>query len=236
MAKPEQPPKNAGEPKVLTDRLRVYAFGIIDPIVTFLAKYKLSPDVLTVMGMLFHFLFAWLIAFGYFRWAAIAMAVLSPLDALDGSLARKLGRKQGGFGAFLDSTLDRLAEIILFGGFIYYYWSLGTGSMVNIVLNWEVSNAAMMFVAYLAVTGSIMVSYARSKAESLGYDCKVGIASRVERYVGMIVFLFFNEPEVLLILLAVTTYFTLFQRGYHIWRQWIVELKQDEANAAQNNP
>ncbi len=208
----EAPPP---EPKVLTDRLRVYAKILIDPIVNFLAKYKISPDVLTVLGMLFHFLFAWLIANGQFRAASIAMLLLSPLDALDGSLARKMGRKQGGFGAFLDSTLDRLAEIILFGGFIYYYWLQ--------------EDVTMMAVSYLAVTGSIMVSYARSKAESLGYNSKVGIASRVERYFLMIVLLFLNQPEILLIVLAAATYFTLFQRGYHVWKQWITDLKTEES-------
>jgi CDP-diacylglycerol--glycerol-3-phosphate 3-phosphatidyltransferase len=208
-------PKSA-EPQVLTDKLRGYAKAVIDPIVTFLAKYKISPDVLTVLGMLFHFFFAWLIALGEFRWAAVAMLFLSPLDALDGSLARKMGRKQGGFGAFLDSTLDRLAEIILFGGFIYYYWLQ--------------ENVTMMAVSYLAVTGSIMVSYARSKAESLGYNSKVGIASRVERYAAMIILLFLNMPDLLMILLAITTYFTLFQRGYHVWKQWIAEMRAEEAD------
>jgi len=227
-----QPPSNqpkADESVVLTDKLRIYTKVIIDPIVTFLAKYKLSPDVLTVLGMLFHFLFAWLIAMGHFRVAAVAMLLLSPLDALDGSLARKLGRKQGGFGAFLDSTLDRLAEIILFSGFIYYYWQLGAVEVqVLPFLEWWVDSSTMMFVAYTAVTGSIMVSYARSKAEVLGYDCKVGIASRVERYAGMIILLFLNQPHILLWLLAILTYFTLLQRGFHVWRQWIEELKAEE--------
>lgn len=229
MAESKPSEQESKEPVVLTDKLRIYAKVIIDPIVSFLAKYKLSPDVLTVVGMSFHFLFAWLIATGQFRWASIAMLLLSPFDALDGALARKLGRKQGGFGAFLDSTLDRLAEIILFCGFIYYYWKLGEIQVTVLsFLNWQVDSSTMMFVGYLAVTGSIMVSYARSKAESLGYECKVGIASRVERYALMIVLLFFNQPAILLWILAVVTYFTLFQRGYTVWRQWIDELKADE--------
>ena len=110
-------PTSASKP-TFTDQMRVYAKPVIDPVVGFLAHYKISPDVLTVVGMLAHFFLAYLIAIGEFRWAGIAMIFLAPLDALDGSLARKLGRKQGGFGAYLDSTLDRLAEVILFGGFI----------------------------------------------------------------------------------------------------------------------
>lgn len=195
----------APEKKTFTDQMRVWTRFIIDPVVTFLARYKLSPDLLTVVGMLAHFLFAWLLAIGEFRWAGIAMAILSPLDAFDGALARKLGRKQGGFGAFLDSTLDRLAEIILFAGFIYYY-------MVN-------DNPQLLAVAYIAITGSLMVSYSRAKAESLGYDSKVGIASRVERYFFMIIMLILNLPQYALIVLAVMTYITLGQRMFHVWRQ-----------------
>jgi CDP-diacylglycerol--glycerol-3-phosphate 3-phosphatidyltransferase len=188
-----------------TDQMRGYTAPLIDPVVTFLAHYKISPDVLTVVGMLAHFFLAYLIAIGEFRWAGIAMIFLAPLDALDGALARKLGRKQGGFGAYLDSTLDRLAEVILFGGFIYYYFSI--------------NDPRMLAVAYVAITGSLMVSYSRAKAESLGYENKVGVASRVERYLLMIVLLILNLPNIALIILAITTYFTLGQRMYSVWKQ-----------------
>ncbi|WP_420642084.1 CDP-alcohol phosphatidyltransferase family protein [Candidatus Leptofilum sp.] len=193
------------ERKTLTDFMRANTKFIIDPIVEHLARYRFSPDALTVVGMLSHFLFAWLIATGQMTWAAIAMFFIAPLDAFDGALARKLGRKQGGFGAFLDSTLDRLAEIILFGGFILFY------------MNSE--NALMLGVTYLAITGSIMVSYARARAEALGYECKVGIASRVERYFVMITLLFFNLPDIAMIILAIATYITLGQRMFTVWRQ-----------------
>lgn len=196
----------------LTDMLRARLRFIIDPIVTFLARYRLSPDVLTVLGMVSHFLFAWLIALGQFQWAAVAIAIISPLDALDGALARKLGRKQGGFGAFLDSTLDRLAEIILFGGFIWYY--MGEG------------DAMMLAMAYVTVTGSLMISYARARAEALGLSAKVGLLSRVERYVVLTIFLFLNIPHVALIIMAVLTYVTVGQRMFHVWRQ---SVQVDEA-------
>ncbi len=215
MNQPNSPGTGVPEKKTFTDNMRVWTRFIIDPVVNVMARWKLSPDLLTVVGMLSHFLFAWLIAMGEFRWAGIAMLVLAPLDAFDGALARKLGRKQGGFGAFLDSTLDRLAEIILFGGFIYYY-------MVN-------DNPQMLALAYIAVTGSLMVSYSRSKAESLGYDSKIGIASRVERYFFMIVMLILNLPDITLWVLAILTYITLAQRMYHVWKQ---EYGQDKEESA----
>ena len=189
----------------LTDQLRVRTRFLIDPVVETLARFKLSPDLLTVLGFITHLFFAYLIAIGEFRWAAVAIAVLSPLDALDGALARKLGRKQGGFGAFLDSTLDRLAEIALYGGFMVYYYTAG--------------NALMLAIAYLAATGSLMVSYARSRAEALGFEAKMGILSRVERYVVLIVFLALAMPQIALPILAAFTYFTFFQRMYAVWKQ-----------------
>ena len=201
------------EKLTLTDFLRAKASFIIDPIVTFLAKYRLSPDTLTVAGMLAHFFFAWLISIGQMQWASVAMFIIVPLDALDGALARKLGRKQGGFGAFLDSTLDRFAEIILFGGFISYYV--------------HQSNELMLAVAYIAITGSLMVSYTRARAESLGLSAKVGVLSRVERYAVMMFFLVLNVPHVALIFLAIFTYFTAFQRMHHVWQQSREETDSD---------
>jgi CDP-diacylglycerol--glycerol-3-phosphate 3-phosphatidyltransferase len=201
---------NSTEPAVaqkptLTDRLRVIVAPVIDPIVTFLARYQTSPDFLTVIGTLAHFIVAWLLATGQFRWAGVALIILAPLDALDGALSRKLGRKPNGYGAYLDSTLDRLAEIIMFGGFLYYYLMQ--------------DNPQMVFVTYLAVTGSVMVSYARARAESLDYNSKVGLGSRVERYVLLIVLLLLNMPNIALIVLAVLSYVTLAQRMYHVWHQ-----------------
>jgi CDP-diacylglycerol--glycerol-3-phosphate 3-phosphatidyltransferase len=170
-----------------------------------MARYRFSPDTLTVLGMLFHFFFAWLISIGQMQWAAVAMFFLVPLDAFDGALARKLGREQSGFGAFLDSTLDRLAEIVLFGGFIFYYVTLG--------------NEPMLAVAYIAITGSIMVSYTRARAESLGLNAKIGVLSRVERYAVMMFFMVIKQPDIAVSILAVFTYFTAFQRMYHVWKQ-----------------
>lgn len=196
----------------LTDRLRVQTVGIIDPIVTFLARLGVSPDWLTVLGMLLHILYAWLIASGELLWAGLAILIFVPLDALDGSLARKIGRSPGQakFGAFLDSTSDRTAEIILYAGYLAYYW--------------QADNAALLFTTYLAITGSIMVSYSRARAEALGLSCKVGFFSRVERYVILVASLVLSAiwpilVNVGIIILAAGTWITVLQRAHHVWRQ-----------------
>jgi CDP-diacylglycerol--glycerol-3-phosphate 3-phosphatidyltransferase len=77
----------------------------------------------------------------------------------------------------------------------------------------------MTAAAYAALTGSLMVSYTRSRAEALGLSCKVGFLTRVERYVVVVVTLTINRPEWGLVILAIGTYFTFGQRVYHVWRQ-----------------
>lgn len=198
------PSTMASNKETLTDLLRRRTLFIIDPIVTVLARWHISPNSLTVAGMLAHFLVAWLIALDEMRWAAVALCFIAPLDALDGALARKLNRAQGNFGAFLDSTLDRLAEIILFGGFIFYYAQ---------------ADSWMLAATYMAISGSLMVSYTRARAEALGYSAKVGILSRVERYVVLILALVFDVPAVAVVVIATFTYVTVAQRAFHVWQQ-----------------
>lgn len=191
--------------ETLTDYLRASTEGIIDPIVTILKHWHISPDLLTVGGMMAHVAAAWLIATNQMTWAGSLLLLIAPLDALDGALARKIGKQAGRWGAFLDSTSDRFAEIILFGGFIIFYGQTG---------QWW-----LMFLAYLAITGSLMVSYTRARAESLGYSCKIGMLSRVERYIVVILLLLLNRPAVALLILAILTYVTVGQRTATVWHQ-----------------
>lgn len=210
-------PTATSEPTTLTDRLRRLTLGLLDPVVTFLARIGVKPDMLTLLGMLLHFLFAWLIATGEFLWAGIAIFVFVPLDALDGSLARKLGRR-GNFGAFLDSTSDRIAEVILFSGYISWYT--------------QQEQFLVVTAAYAAITGSLMVSYTRARAEALDYHCKIGLFSRVERYViivaSLVLSIFLSDLAAIgLYILAIGTWFTVGQRVYHVWKQARARDSQD---------
>jgi CDP-diacylglycerol--glycerol-3-phosphate 3-phosphatidyltransferase len=188
----------------LTDRLRVSTAGLLDPVVALLARAGISPDLLTILGMVSHALFGWLVATGRLPLAALAIFLLVPLDSLDGALARRLGRPANHFGAFLDSTADRLAEILLFAGFLVYFYRQDQPWFVAL--------------SYLALTGSLMVSYARARAEGLGVSCKVGILSRAERYALIVVTLALRLPEATVAILALGTYLTLGQRILHVYR------------------
>ncbi len=196
---------NPADKPTLTDFLRVHTRFILDPIVTLLARLGLSPDALTLLGFVSHFLFAWLIIQGEMQWTAVALFFLASADAVDGALARKIGRVQGGFGAFLDSTIDRVSELILFGGFMLYFAHLGQVWLVGMT--------------YIAIGGSLMVSYTRAKAEALGYSCKVGALGRVERYLVLFVCLLLNRPDWAIIIVAVGAWATVFQRAAHVWKK-----------------
>jgi CDP-diacylglycerol--glycerol-3-phosphate 3-phosphatidyltransferase len=124
----------------------------------------------------------------------------SAFDALDGGLARRLGRPTQ-FGAFLDSALDRVSEAAVFLGIAWWY--------MGQVGPWP------EMLAFAALFGSLMVSYTRARAEGLGIDCKVGILTRVERCLVLIAGLVLN---LVIPALAAGTLYTTVQRIWHVYR------------------
>lgn len=193
------------ERPTLTDFLRANTAFIITPVVRVLDKLGLTPNVLTLLGLFSHVGFAYLIYQQQFRWAAIAIFFLGSLDAFDGALARYQQRQDSGFGAFLDSTCDRVAEVILFAGLLLYFQTQNTTTFV--------------LLTYAALTGSLMVSYTRSRAEGLGFECKIGWFSRIERYGVICLGLLLNAPQMTVAVLAAGAWFTTLQRSIHVWRQ-----------------
>jgi CDP-diacylglycerol--glycerol-3-phosphate 3-phosphatidyltransferase len=163
-----------------------------------LARWKISPDAVTYLGLVLTIGVAVIAALGEIRWAGVAYILAAVCDALDGTLARVSGRESR-FGAFLDSNIDRIEESVVFLGLTLYYAGIGS--------QWE---TALILVV---TVGSLMVSYARARAEAVGVNCKVGFMTRVPR-VGMIL----DQVLIALIVLAVTTWFTSFHRMFHVWR------------------
>jgi len=136
-----------------------------------LHRLGVSPNLLTRVGLLITLCAAGLLAFGYQRIAGVVIIPASLLDALDGALAR-LGGRDTTYGAFLDSTLDRWAEIALYLGLLYWYTQ--RAARLEIVL------------IYLTIAGSLMVSYTRARAEGVGIECKVGLFTRTERILTLL--------------------------------------------------
>jgi CDP-diacylglycerol--glycerol-3-phosphate 3-phosphatidyltransferase len=168
-----------------------------------LTKWNVSPNAITYLGLVLTLGVAALAALGELRWAGVAYIVASVSDAMDGTLARVSGRGSR-FGAFLDSTIDRFEESLVFLGLIVHY--ARTGNELEIALT-------------LVVTvGSLMVSYTRARAEGLGINCKVGFMTRIPRVVILIVALILDQVLIALIILAATTLWTAGHRMYHAWK------------------
>ncbi|MBP1702885.1 MAG: putative phosphatidylinositol synthase [Chloroflexi bacterium] len=154
-------------PQTFTDRMRVYFKGILDPLGRFLNRLGLTPNSMTLLGLAGNVAGALLLARGEMLWGGILILLMGPVDGLDGTMARLRGTA-GQFGAFVDSVSDRYSELVIFAGLIYYYSQQG--------------DSQTMLVVYAAAAGSVLVSYIRSRGQSLGWDTKVGILTRMERY------------------------------------------------------
>ncbi len=197
--------KGTPQKKTLTDFLRASTKGLIDPVVAVLARLGVTPNALTIFGLLMHIPVAWALVNGEWRWAAF-FGIFSVADVLDGSLARYLNKESTSkFGAFLDSTTDRIAEVLVFGGLVWWF-SAETQPLYALL-------------SLLALAGSLLVSYTRARAEALGFECKVGLFSRVERYLVLFVFGMLQQPEICVAVLVVGTWLTVLQRGWTVYQQ-----------------
>jgi len=153
---------------------------------------------------LFSFGVAYLLSRGNFLWGGIALLIASCFDGLDGALARTTNTVSR-FGAFLDSTFDRYSEAIVYCGLIVYY------SRINA--------ETLLVLTYAAIIGSLLVSYARARAEGLNIECKEGLLTRVERVLILIIFLLINQMHIGLWVLAILANATALQRIYVVWRK-----------------
>ena len=197
------------------ERLREPVYRIVRPLTDWLVSGKVHPNALTTIG------FAVTISSGFFfhahhvRTAGFLILLGGLFDILDGRVARLsgLGSK---FGAFYDSTLDRISEIAVYFGLLSLYndYRLSTGDV------------GMIYLIMLAMAGSLMISYTRARAESLGLDAEVGLMARAERVVligGSALFFGLNWNgqvlRVVIFIVAVTTSFTAIQRIYHVYKQ-----------------
>jgi len=188
----------------LTDFLRPYFKGLFEPIAAFLNRIGLMPNTVTILGLVGNTIGAYFLASGQMTIGGLVILVMGPIDALDGTMARLRGEPSE-FGAFVDSVTDRYSELVIFGGLLYYY--IQRGEILPVVL------------AYAAAAGSVLVSYVRARAQSLGHETKVGILTRFERYLVLVPGLVFNIPQVSLWILAVLANLTAIQRIVDVRRK-----------------
>lgn len=182
---------------------RAWSARFIEPIARFLGSLGLTPNAVTVLGFFLTVAVAGVLATGRLFLAGILLSLTLAFDAVDGTLARQMGQTTK-FGAFLDSTLDRWAEVVMYVAISWVY--LQTNDDLGAML------------AIVALSMSLLVSYTRARAEGVGLQCKEGIFTRFERLVVLIAGLLFGQLTWALIIIAVLAGATAIQRILVTWR------------------
>jgi CDP-diacylglycerol---glycerol-3-phosphate 3-phosphatidyltransferase len=190
--------------EAVRDYLRIILDRAATPFACALLWCRVTPNQVSLMGILLTLVTAALIVNGQLLAAGLMYILAASLDLLDGVLAR-MAKMASRFGAFLDSTADRISEGVVFAAIAYHFASHG-----------QPVDAA---IAVLALLGSLLVSYTRARAEGLGLECKVGIVTRAERVVLVALGLILGLLPVAVYLLAALTAFSATQRILHTLRQ-----------------
>lgn len=186
-------------------RLIGVIFGwLIDHIVRWLALSRIHPNVLTFLGLVINIWAAYLFSKGRFRWAALVVIGAGLFDMVDGRVARATDRVTR-FGGFFDSVLDRYSDLAVFMGLLVYYASINR--FFYIVLT------------AIVMTGSVMVSYTRARAECSIPKCKVGFLERPERVVLIIIGALFGRMAPVLWVIAVLSNLTVVHRMIYTWQE-----------------
>jgi CDP-diacylglycerol--glycerol-3-phosphate 3-phosphatidyltransferase len=178
-----------------------------------LATSPISPNMVTVLGLMLSGATAVVLGGGHMFLGGLMVLLAGAFDMLDGGLARAKNM-QSIFGAFYDSTLDRLSESVIYFGLAYWFLFQGMQAAVLLV--------------FVVIVGSLLISYARARAEGLGLECKVGMLARPERVVllgaALILEHFVRLPgqfgilQIVLAALAVFSFFTLGHRIFYVWK------------------
>ncbi len=184
-----------------SDWARARAAVILKPIAHLLDRIGVQPNTITLLGLLLQVGVGLLFYLGYVQWSGWLLLIFAPMDALDGALARVAGKKSR-FGAFLDSTLDRLSDAALILGLAGHHLRSGADLEATLFL--------------VALVAALMVSYTRARAEALGFDCRVGVLTRMERIALIAILSGFGLLTPLAWSLAVLSVFTFLQRVSHV--------------------
>lgn len=181
-----------------------------------LAYLRINPNVLTLIGVAINVGCGVLFGAGYFFWAGVVLIVANLFDMLDGGVARLTGSVTK-FGAFLDSSFDRMSDMVIFLGIIVFY---AANRPEHSLLN--------VFLAGVAMMGSVLVSYTAAKAEGVVGNVRIGFLQRPERIVLLIIgalssvdstSFFANRMPAVLWILAVGSLWTFISRVYFTWEQ-----------------
>lgn len=194
---------------MFTTRFETWVRRKAEALMSAVGRVPLTPNQVTVVGVVLTFAAAVLVAFGQLRWAGVVLIFAGTCDILDGALARSTHTSYP-YGAFLDSTLDRYSEGAIYAGLTAYF--VGVGGPLQ---RW------LVLATLAALAGSFLVSYVRARAQSLGFVCESGLFARPERVVVTVIGLLFGGVVLyaVVFLLAVVTNLTALQRIREVWLQ-----------------
>jgi CDP-diacylglycerol---glycerol-3-phosphate 3-phosphatidyltransferase len=195
----------------IQQRVRQFVTLVMRP----LAQLGITPNTLTLLGLLLSIGTGIVVANGYFLVGGLLVLFAGIFDMFDGALARARNASSI-FGAFLDSTLDRYSEsIILFG---LFWYALQAPLLHENLWPFQHEQSWMLASIYIAVVGSLMVSYAKARAEGLGLECRTGLLARPERVVILAIGLLFGVVIWAVLVLAVFSHVTAIERIVHVQR------------------
>jgi CDP-diacylglycerol--glycerol-3-phosphate 3-phosphatidyltransferase len=178
--------------------------AVIDRIVRWLALTHINPNVLTFLGLVINIVAAWLFSQGKFFWAGMVVIGAGLFDMVDGRVARATDRVTR-FGGFFDSVLDRYSDLALFMGLLVWYSSINRPFYIVLTA--------------IVMTGSVMTSYTRARAENSIPKCKVGFLERPERVVLIIIGALFDRMAPVLWVIAILSNLTVIHRMIYTWQE-----------------
>lgn len=206
---------------MFTTRFEAWVRRHAEALMSALGRIPLTPNQITVVGFGLTCAAAALAAFGYLRWAGVVLIFAGTCDILDGAVARST-KASYPYGAFLDSTLDRYSEGVVYLGLAAYFVT-----MQGPLQRW------LVLATLAALAGSFLVSYVRARAQSLGFTCETGLFARPERVVVTVAGLIIGGYVlyVVVLLLALVTNVTALQRIREVWLQGRAQRLQLEREA-----
>jgi CDP-diacylglycerol--glycerol-3-phosphate 3-phosphatidyltransferase len=188
----------------LTDQMRIRFKGLLDSAGRILNRLGITPNTLTMIGLAGNIIAALFLAQGKFLAGGLIALAMGPVDALDGTIARLRGEPSD-FGAFVDSVVDRYSELIIYSGLLAHYI--------------HVNDSLMIILTFVATAGSFLVPYVRARAEGLGFEAKVGILTRMERFLILVPSLVLSIPWLGIGIVALFANITALQRILSVQKQ-----------------
>lgn len=189
---------------MISERIGTWVRQYMLHVGSWFAGLGITPNMATLIGLALNMAVAVILGFGHPIIAGVLLLFASAFDMVDGSIARATNTVSK-FGGFFDSTIDRYSEIVVYVGLLVWLNTTSDDHLGSLLI-------------LIAATGALMISYARARAEAIGYKASVGLVARPERVVLLAICLIIRQPMWALWILAISTHVTAVWRIVHVYR------------------